>query len=145
VSPLDTGCSKARTRISTAALYRELLPKFSDLLDPRSLPAALETEDAHLQTSIDAIERGEVRIDETDALDLAIVTVPDAWSSRAPPLHAGMDGSCSPMAVTTRRTLRMPARARPPYRLELRYETWVMFVSRPVLRARPDCACSPPR
>jgi hypothetical protein len=125
---------------TSAALYRELLPKFTELLDhPDRHRALWEREDAQLGESIDAIEQGVVRIEENEALDLAVVTVPEEWSTRA--AHRFTQEwaeAVHPMAVNNAtERLRILLVHGHRYRLELRYETWVMFVSRPVL-PRPD-------
>ena len=124
----------------TATLYWELLPKFAELLDhPDRHRALWEAEDAQLGESIDAIERGVVRIEENPALDLAVVTVPEEWSTRAAHRFTQeWTEAVHPMAVNNAtERLRILLVHGHRYRLELRYETWVMFVSRPVL-PRPD-------
>jgi hypothetical protein len=125
---------------TTAVLYRELLPRFTDLLDhPDRHRALWEREDAHLGESIDAIDRGVVGIEENAAVDLAVVTVPEHWSARTTHRFTQeWTEAVHPMAVNNAtgrlRILLVQGRR---YRLELRYESWVMFVSHPVL-PRPD-------
>jgi hypothetical protein len=139
-SPLGSTRLKGSYTNTTALLYRELLPRFTEMLDHPDRDRALwEREDEHLGESLDAIERGVVRIEEHAALDLAVVTVPEQWSAR--PTHRftqEWSEAVHPMAVNNStgrlRILLVQGRRS---RLELRYETWVMFVSRPVLR-RPD-------
>ena len=139
-SPLGAAAVGGSYPDITATLYREMLPRFTEMLDhPDRHRALWEREDAHLGESIDAIERGLVRIDENEALDLAIVTVPDDWSTRA--THRFTQEwaeAVHPMAVNNAtERLRILLVQGNRYRLELRYETWVMFVTRPVL-PRPD-------
>ena len=125
-----------------AALYSELLPRLTEWLDhPECVRALWEDEDAHLGESMDAIARGVVTIEEVPEVDLAIVTVPDDWSARATHRFTQeWSEAVHPMAVnhaTDRLRVLLVQGHR--YRLELRYESWVMFVSHPVL-PRPDLA-----
>jgi hypothetical protein len=123
-----------------AALYAELLPQFETMLDrPEQWRSMWEPEDAHLTESIDAIERGVVTIEERRDLDLAIVTVPDAWESRVTHrfTRVGRD-ALHPMAVANATDcVRVALLHGSRYRLLHRYETWVMYTSRPV-PPRPD-------
>ena len=65
-------------------LHEVLLPRVAELVDhPESVRLLWEDEDARLSESLDAIERGVIRIEEQPAVDLAIVTVPPAWGDRA--------------------------------------------------------------
>ena len=83
-SPLEPALTEGDYSHITAVLYRELLPRFTELLDhPERHRARWEREDAHLTESIDAIRSGAVRITENPAVDLAVVSVPDGWSARA--------------------------------------------------------------
>lgn len=125
-----------------AALYGELLPRFTEWLDdPERVRTLWEQEDAHLGESLDAIARGVVSIEEVPALDLAVVTVPDDWSARATHRFTQeWSEAVHPMAVNhATERLRILLVQGHRYRLELRYESWVMFVSHPVL-PRPDLA-----
>jgi hypothetical protein len=139
-SPLDRAQLAGSYPDTTAVLYQELLPRFTELCDhPDRYRALWEREDAHLGESIAAIEQGIVRIAENPALDLAVVTVPEQWSARATHRFTQeWTEAVHPMAVNnaTERLRILLVHGRR-YRLELRYETWVMFVSRPVL-PRPD-------
>ena len=139
-SPLDAAVLAGDYSSITAALYRELLPRFTELLDhPERHRALWEREDAHLGMSIDAITSGTVRIDERPRVDLAIVTVPDEWAQRATHRFTQeWTEAVHPMAVNnaTERLRILLVQGRR-YRLELRYESWVMFVSHAVA-PRPD-------
>jgi hypothetical protein len=140
VSPLPSAHFDAPYDDQCTVLYTELLPKVVDLVEhPDRFRALWENEDAHLGESVDAIERGGVRIEERPDVDLAVVTVPEAWGERATHRFTQTwTEAVHPMAVdnaTDRfRILLVQGRR---YRLELRYESWVMYVSRPVL-PRPD-------
>lgn len=125
---------------AAALLYERLLPLVPALLDDvepwRDLWAE---EDAHLQASLDALASGEVTLEEHAALDLAVVTVPEAWAARTAHVFTeARAAALHPMAVTAStaclRVLTVYGRR---YRLELRYEGWVMLVSRRPL-PRPD-------
>ncbi len=140
VSPLGRALFSKPHDEQCATFYAELLPRFGELLDhPDRWRGLWEREDAHLGESIAAIEQGVVRIEERPDLDLAIVTVPEHWATRATHRFTQRwTDAVHPMAVdnATERTRLLLVQGRS-YRLELRYETWVMFVSRPVA-PRPD-------
>jgi hypothetical protein len=139
-SPLGAARLTGSYTETTALLYRELLPRFTEMLDhPDRHRPLWEREDAHLGESIDAITRGTVRITENEAVDLAVVTVPDDWPARATHRFTQeWTEAVHPMAVNNAtERLRVLLVHGHRYRLELRYESWVMFVSHPVLR-RPD-------
>jgi uncharacterized protein DUF6687 len=140
VSPLGRDVFTKPYDEQCAIFYAELLPRFGDLLDhPDRWRSLWEQEDAHLGESIAAIEQGVVTVDERDDLDLAVVTVPEHWATRASHRFTQRwTEAVHPMAVdnATERTRILLVQGRS-YRLELRYETWVMFVSRRVA-PRPD-------
>jgi len=139
-SPLDASLFQGSYDDLCAALYTELVPRFTEMLDhPDRWRALWEREDAHLGESMDAIERGVVDVVERPDIDLAIVTVPEDWVARtAHRFTQRWTEAVHPMAVdnATDCTCVLLVHGRS-LRLELRYETWVMFVSRPVL-PRPD-------
>jgi hypothetical protein len=139
-SPLGSTRLKGSYTDTTALLYRELLPRFTDLLDhPDRHRALWEREDAHLGMSIDAIEHQVVQIEEDAAVDLAVVIVPEQWSTRSTHRFTQeWTEAVHPMAVNNAtERLRILLVHGHRYHLELRYESWVMFVSHPVL-GRPD-------
>jgi len=116
-------------------LYETLLPMLPDLLDDVATVEPLwAEEDAHLQAGLDAIATGTVTVDEDPELDLAVVTVPDAWADevatrftmqRSDPVH--------PMAINqSTACLRLMVVHGDAIRFEQRYETWVMHPSSPV-------------
>ncbi len=139
-SPLERATFAMGYAEQCGRLYEAVLPRFGGMLDDvEALRPLWEREDTHLGESLDAIAKGIVRIVEHPALDLAIVTVPDDWTD----------------AVTTRFTISRSEAVHPAavnqatdcfrvallhghrYRVEMRYESWVMYRSRPVL-SRPD-------
>jgi len=139
-SPLDPAVLQGGYEEQCGRLYEALLPRFVQLLDePDSFRPLWEREDAHLGESLDAIERGIVRIDEEPDIDLAVVTVPDDWAERMTTrFTVGRTDAVHPAAINQStgclRLLQVRGRQ---YRLECRYETWVMFRSRRV-QPRPD-------
>jgi hypothetical protein len=118
----------------TGIVMEHLLPRLAGMIDnPAAHKTVWEDEDARLAADEEAIARGRITIEERPDLDLAIVTVPEAYRP-----HAGDEqwtGSCHPMAVHNRtarhRILVVQGRR---YAVRYRYETWVVFVSRPVAK-----------
>jgi len=121
-------------------LYEEVLPRLTEALDhPERWQTLWADEDAHLTEGLTGIASGAVRVEERPALDLAIVTVPDAWAERvASRFTQWREAALHPMAINQStsmfRVLTMQGHR---YRIECRYETWVMYTSRTVM-ARPD-------
>jgi hypothetical protein len=141
-SPLDAALLEGPYPQTVGVLYEDLLPRLTEWLDhPERVRALWEDEDAHLAESMDAIARGVVTIEEVPELDLAIVTVPDDWSARATHRFTQeWSEAVHPMAVNrATERLRILLVHDDRFRLELRYESWVMFVSRRVL-PRPNLA-----
>ncbi|MCU1359041.1 MAG: hypothetical protein JWN99_330 [Ilumatobacteraceae bacterium] len=139
-SPLPTQTLAAPYPQRCADLYEWALPRLGAVLDdPNSWRELWQDEDAHLDESLDAIRSGQVTIAERPELDLAIVNVPTSWSRRN--THRFTESwheAVHPMAVnSSTERLRIVLVQGNRYRLELRYESWVMFMSRPVL-PRPD-------
>ena len=140
LSPLDASVLALPYGALTGVLYRELLPHFTEMLDdPERLRPLWEREDAHLDASIAAIAGGTVRITEVPAVDLAVVTVPEHWAEQITHRFTQQwSEAVHPMAVnnaTERLRILLVHDGR--YRLELRYESWVIHPSRAVL-PRPD-------
>ena len=98
-----------------------------------------EAEDAHLAESLTAIADGSVVIEDIPAVDLAVVTVPTGWADRVTSRFTiARTEAVHPAAINQSTSgLRLLVVHDHQYRVELRYESWVMFQSRPVL-ARPD-------
>ncbi|MFN8034673.1 MAG: DUF6687 family protein [Acidimicrobiia bacterium] len=90
--------------------------------DPERFRDLWEREDAELQAGLDAIAGGAVTIEEHPEVDLAVVTVPQA--QRRPHAIAVHN------ATDRFRVLYVHGRH---YEVVFRYETWVQFVSRPVM------------
>jgi hypothetical protein len=121
-------------------LYEALLPEVTAWLDDHERTRPLwEEEDAHLDESLRAIAGGVITVDEDPAHDLAVVTVPAAWAARRVHRFTRVEtGAVHPMAVNqTTSCLSVLVAQGGRYRLEMRYEGWVMLVSRRV-RSRPD-------
>ena len=125
---------------ATAVLYTELLGKLPELCEHIERSRAVwGDEDADLTASEAAIARGDVRIDEIEAVDLAVVRVgTDAPSGGGHRFGGDWVRGLHPMAVNgaTPRLVVATIRGRR-YDVELRYESWVQLRSRP-LRLRRD-------
>ena len=137
MSPLDARTFEGDP---TGALYEELLGRLPALLDDiEATRPWWEAEDAHLAESEAAITGGVVTIEEKPEVDLAIVRIPDASADRlAHRFTQTWTGALHPMAVNgATQCFRVLVLHRGRARLECRYETWVQFVSRPVV-GRPD-------
>lgn len=122
------------------ALYEALVPRCAELLDdPESLRPLWEAEDAHLTAGLDAIAAGVVPIEDHPEADLAVVTVPEEWAERAVTrFTVERHNALHPMAINqSTNRMRVLVRHGSSWRLECRYETWVMFRSRPLV-PRPD-------
>jgi hypothetical protein len=123
-----------------AGLYEWALPRLGDLLTaPERWRDLWQDEDEHLDESLSAIADGVVTIEERPDVDLAIVRVPDGWARRsAHRFTQTWSEAVHPMAVdSSTERLRVALVQGRRYQLELRYESWVMLTSHPVLR-RPD-------
>jgi hypothetical protein len=113
--------------------YAELVERVPELLDhPERFRREWAYEDAHLQMSEDAIASGTARIEELEAIDLAVVTVPEHWHDQQ--VHRftlSIPQAMHPTAVNnaTDRFRLLIVRGRH-YEVQYRYETWVQYVSR---------------
>jgi hypothetical protein len=121
--------------------YEEFLPRVPELLDDiGAFHAVWADEDAFLDDSDALIEHGDVAIDERPELDLAIVTIPSLPKRPYHRFTQPREGSLHPMAVFNRTPMTRIAYVRDRrYEVELRYESVVQFVSRPIT-PRPDLA-----
>jgi hypothetical protein len=139
-SPLDAAVFEGDDDEQCGRLYETLLPRLGELVDhPESVQELWQAEDEHLTESLRAIADGTVRVESDPALDLATVSVPESearqmatrfTTSRSVVVHpAAVHAATNCLRILTVQGSR--------YRLEMRYETWVMFRSRPVL-PRPD-------
>ncbi|MEY2461226.1 MAG: hypothetical protein QOG30_3056 [Acidimicrobiaceae bacterium] len=122
-----------------AERYEELLPLVPQLLaDPSALGERWREEESFFDASNEAIDRGDATIVEHPELDLAIVTVPELPRRPFHRFTQRRSGPLHPMAVFNRTERTRVAYLRGHhYSVELRYESVVQFVSRPILR-RPD-------
>jgi hypothetical protein len=139
-SPLDRSVFTGSYGDVCGRLYVEALPRLAEMLDhPDRFRPLWEEEDAHLTESLAAIESGVVRIEERPDVDLAVVTVPPDWAGRITTRFTQQwTEAVHPVAVNNSTDmLRVLLVQGHRYRLELRYESWVMLTSRPVA-PRPD-------
>jgi hypothetical protein len=104
----------------TEVLYTELLGILPSLLDdPGSARALWEAEDARLARDEDRVARGEITIEELPEADLAVVRAP---------------GSVHEYAINNATARKRVLLLDPPnYSLRYRYESWVVYVSEPVM------------
>lgn len=113
--------------------YAHLLDRVPELLDhPDRFRQYWADEDEHLDASEAALRSGDVRVEELEDLDLAVITVPETWAERT--VHKftiSVPQAVHPGAVhnaTDRfRLLYLQGRH---YELQYRYETWVRYMSR---------------
>ena len=122
------------------ALYEWTLPRLLEIVDHLNQWQHLwAEEDAHLRASVRAITSDVVHVEEHPDVDLAVFTVPAGWPARATSrFTARRTDNLHPMAVansTDRLRIAIVQDGR--CSVELRYESWVMFMSRRVL-PRPD-------
>lgn len=139
-STLDPATFQGSYDDKCGRLYAELLPRLAGFIDaPDRLRPLWEREDAHLTESLHAIDAGVVTIEQDAALDLATVRVPADWAELATTRFAMRRGDAVHPAAINRGTgcMRVAVIQDGQYRVELRYETWVMYRSRQ-LAPRPD-------
>jgi hypothetical protein len=124
-----------------ARLYQEMLLRVPELLrDIDGFRGLWADEDAHLEASNAAFTSGQVDITEHRELDLAIVTLPSMDSHVVHRFTQRRSAALHPMSVHNRTDMLRVVYIRDRhYSVELRYESVVQFVSRPVL-PRPDLA-----
>jgi hypothetical protein len=137
LSPLNQSVFARPYPEVTAILYEELLVRLPNVIEKiDSLRRYWEEEDHFLTLSEAAFEAGIVTIEELVDLDLAIVTVHRDDYPPVPRLlgPSWVSNIIHPMAVHNR-TERMKVLLVKGKRYELyyRYETWVDFVSRPLV------------
>jgi hypothetical protein len=140
-SPLDPAVFAGDYPAMAARLYSELLPRVPALLrDIDRFRDLWADEDAHLDASNAAFAGGDVTIAEHRDLDLAVVTLPSIESRVMHRFTQRRRAELHPMSVHNRTDMLRVAYIRERhYSVELRYESVVQFVSRPVL-PRPDLA-----
>ncbi|MDP2289855.1 MAG: hypothetical protein Q8M22_01615 [Actinomycetota bacterium] len=139
-SPLPAEMLDAPYPQRCAALYEWTLPRLLEIVDHLDRWEHLWVdEDAHLSASLGAIASGEVVVEEFPEIDLAVFAVP-ADRSAAPTTRFTVARSdhLHPMAVAnSTERMRVAVVDEAGCSVELRYETWVMYTSRPVM-PRPD-------
>jgi hypothetical protein len=121
----------------TGALYEELLGRLPEMMDdPDRYRDLWADEDDTLHASEALVRSGQVRIEEDEALDLAVCSVPPGAPDAGGHRFGGMwvDG-LHPMAINnaTDRFALLCVRGRR-YEFTYRYESWVQYRSR---RPRP--------
>lgn len=139
-STLDAGLFSGGHDEQTARLYLALLPRFAELVDdPEGTRRLWEEQDAHLGESLRAVAGGAARLRESPGLDLVTVTVAESWAQRmAGTFDIAPADALHPSAVhQSSACLRVATIQGHRYRVELRYESWVMLRSRRPL-PRPD-------
>ncbi|MCA1831612.1 MAG: DUF6687 family protein [Actinomycetota bacterium] len=110
-----------------------VLPRLAEMIDnPAPYKALWEEEDARLAADDAAIASGRVTIEEAPDIDLAILTAPEGYG---PGYHDDQwSGGCHPMAIHNRtQRFRVLVVQGSRFIVRYRYETWVNFMSRPVL------------
>jgi hypothetical protein len=127
------------TRQTTGDPYEEFLPLVPKLLDDVGAFRDLWADEEDFLDATDAaIDQGAITIEEHPDVDLAIVTMP---ASPLRPYHRftqSREARLHPMAVFNRTKLtRVAYLCEQSYCVELRYESVVQFVSRPIPQ-RPD-------
>ncbi|GAC1416661.1 MAG: hypothetical protein NVSMB57_11980 [Actinomycetota bacterium] len=106
----------------TKILYEHLLPRLPALLDdPEAVGDLWAEDDARLQRTLDALERGAITIEEKPEIDLAVVRVPDG---EAPHDMAIFNATNRFRVLTLQDGMSS---------LRYRYESWVRYRSRPVM------------
>ncbi len=136
-SPLDCGVFSGAYDDQCGTLYQELLPRFVEMLDhPERSERLWRDEDAHLTESLAALDDGTVSLVEEPELDLAVCVVPDDWAERVATRFTMEQRSALHPAALPNRTerMRLAVSHGGEHRLEFRYETWVMFRSRPLMQ-----------
>jgi hypothetical protein len=138
LSPLNQGVFARPYPEVTAILYEELLVRLPNVIDKiDNLKRYWEEEDAFLGMTEEAINQKEVTIEEFKDLDLAIVTVtkenfPDGPREHCP---SWVSSVVHPMALHNLTScMKVLVIKGQRYELYYRYETWVDFVSRPLIK-----------
>ena len=133
-SPLDPAIFALPYAEQCATLYQEMLPRLGEIAtETERFRRYWEAEERVLEESERAIREGRVRIEERPEIDLAIVTLPEAFSPRAVHRFAhGREEPCHPMAVhnVTRRNCILTQQGRR-YWAAYRYESWVQHMTAP--------------
>ncbi len=117
-----------------AEMYTRLIPMIADIAaDTDAFRDLWKDEDALLDDSEDAIDRGEIVLEEDNDADLVVVRIPSNWKER--PAHQFTQDRqvlCHPMAVHNRTHCnRVATVCGQRLRLGYRYESWVQMVNDP--------------
>lgn len=122
-----------------AVLYDELLRRLPYVLDRLgNFEEFWHADDAYMDITEDAIDKGLIEISEDVENDLAVIIIPDGGihGQGRPPDHmkSWIGSVCHPMAlhnaIQSHRVLVMQQRR---YQFYYRYETWVEFISKKLL------------
>ena len=140
LSPLPADVLASPYPQRCGALYEWTLPRLPEMLTTMDQWRHLwADEDAHLTASLRLLADGGIRVTDHHDIDLAVVEVLIARSAQ--PVHRftrGESATVHPMAINNATDcLRVLTIEGSRYSLELRYESWVMLVSRTVA-PRPD-------
>lgn len=133
-SPLDRAIFTLPYADKCAALYRELLPRFGEMLaDIGRFEEYWAREDRALAESESALARGDITIEERPGADLAIVRIAEG---RAPESARGFswpaDSGCHPLAINnTTSCNRVLVQQGQRYDFGYRYESWVQTIRNP--------------
>jgi hypothetical protein len=133
LSPLDASIFTLDYPEKAAALYQELLPRLAEIMGGLSgFRQYWGPEDEALRAGEEAVRRGDVLIEESRGLDLAVVRLPETMAREG--VHRFTQkrrAACHPMAIhnatSCSRVLLVQGRW---YELQFRYESWVQLVSR---------------
>jgi hypothetical protein len=121
-SPLPSEIFDRSYPEATAVLYHEMLERLPAILDrPDNYREYWEKEEEFLMRSEENIRSGHVRLERVPELDLAVVVMPEGERCHPWALHN---------ATPCFRILTMAGTG---YEFKYRYETWVQYVSSPVI------------
>jgi hypothetical protein len=122
-----------------AVLYDELLTRLPNIIDRLgNFEEFWAADDAFMDLTEDAIDKGLIEISEDEEHDLAVVVIPDGGihGQGRPPAHAKswISSVCHPMVIHNRidchRVLVMQQRR---FQFYYRYESWVDYQSRQIM------------
>ncbi|MFY9586385.1 MAG: DUF6687 family protein [Actinomycetota bacterium] len=123
----------------SALFYEEGLARFPEMLEhPDRFKGLWQLDDAWFERDDDRARSGAIAIEERPEIDLAIVRLPHDTEAAFPSEFSLL--GCHQSAIHNRTRLNRVALIRgDEYAVRYRYETWVQFVSAPVM-ARVDLA-----
>jgi hypothetical protein len=138
-SPLNRTMFSGTHSQLDATLYEELLVRLPNIIYRLgSFEEFWKADDAFMDLTEDAIDKGLIEIEEDEEHDLAIITIPDGGihGQGRPPSHSKswISTVCHPMVIHNRinshRVLVIQQRR---YQFYYRYESWVDYRSKPIL------------